>query len=291
MNENNHGHGAIKINPLHRIVWRFVSRQRIGKSSIPFNWQQGYDVRDTIGQIQIKNQGVSDSCGGQAGSYFIEVQRRLQKINEGAISAKSVYAPIAYPGGGTTVSALETQIAARGATLESTVPSYYPSGAPLDELQFEDRSWDTSAEVMPMQARAGYTPMDVTMDIDSIANAIQTYGAVLIEIDGQNNGTWQSAYPKPPENANNNPHWQHFMCLIGAKLINGVETLIALNSWGTEIGDNGVQYFLSDYVDYGFIDCFTFVKDSQLQPIKQNNSVWSWLWCYFMGKPLPLPSQ
>ena len=290
MNENQLKHGAIPLHPFHRFVHRKLFRQKLVKSSIPFNWQQGYDVRDTTGQIAIKNQGDSYSCGGQAGSYFIEIQRRLQKINEGSISAKSVYAPIAYPGGGTTVPALETQIAARGAELEITVSSYDAKGLPLTETQYEDREWDTSAEVMPMQSRAGYTPVDIPLNIDSIASTIQQYGAVIVEVRGQNNGTWLTAYPKPPEPTNPNEIWQHFMILIGAKLINGVETLIALNSWGTSVGEQGVQYFLSDYVDYGFVDCFSFVKDTQIQPVVGNNSIWSWLWYYFTGNPIPLTS-
>ena len=99
MTEQDLHHGVIRRNPIKKKVQRltrYVQDRRIAMSGIPFDFQTGYDVRDYIGNIPIKNQGKNDSCSGQAGSYFLEIQRRLKGIKEGAISAKSIYSLIAY---------------------------------------------------------------------------------------------------------------------------------------------------------------------------------------------------
>lgn len=283
--EHEFGHGAKPINPLCRKL-RKLLRRKLGKSNIPFDWNRGYDVRNIIGPIAIKDQGKEDSCGGQAGAYFLEIQRRLQGIREGAISAKSVYCPIAYPGGGTTVSALEQQIATVGANLEATVPSYYVTGEPLSEAGMIEKSWMTDITTKDALTRAGYTPYDIDEDIESVAIALRDWGTVLWEIKGQNNGTWLTKYPKPPVKGGADI-WYHFQCIIGAKIMNGVKTLIVLQSWGPNVGDFGIEYFTEDYFTAkGIVDCFTLIYDAHLNPIETPNmtlsqKIWQALCLWF----------
>lgn len=263
--------GARPINPLRRKVKKLL-RQKVAKG-FSFDWTKGYDVRDTIGQIKIKNQGTNFSCGGQSGSYFIYVQRQLQGIKEGEVSAKSIYSPIVYPGGGTTIDMLEKQIAGAGANLENDVKSYDAYGNPQPEYMISDKSWITPSLMIDALKRAGYVPYDIKDDIDSVANAIEVYGAIIWEIVGQNNGTWLSAYPQPPVKTNKNEKWHHFMCGIGAKMINGKKTIIALQSMGEEYGDHGIQYFTEDYFNSGYIaDAFTFIYGKNINPDINNTS-------------------
>lgn len=272
--ENQHGHGAVKLNKLHR-KWNKLNRPKIARASLPFDWNKGYDVRDTIGPISIKNQGTSSSCSGQSGAYFLEIQERLRFINEGALSAKSIYAPIAERGGGATVIGVMTQIGSAGATKEATVPSYFVTGEPLSESMFVEKSWVTDITTQDALTRAGYTPYDIGENIDTIAETVRDYGAVIWEIAGQNNGTWLSAFPKPPVKGGADI-WYHFMCVIGAKMVNGQKSLIVLNSWGESVGDHGVQYFTQEYFDKkGIIDAFTFIYDTKLVPNSDNHSVWA----------------
>ncbi len=274
MKEENVQHGAIPINPIRRKL-RNLIKPKVARGAI-FDWNTGYDVRDTIGPIAIKNQGQSSSCGGQAGSYFLEIQRKLQNITEGECSAKSVYAPIAYYGGGTTVTSLENQVGAGGCNLESSVPSYGANRTPLPEYFMTEKSWITSQTSIDALGRAGYTPYDVHVDIDTVASTIASYGACLWEITGQNNGTWLSPTPKPPSNSISSEKWNHFMCLIGAKMINGQKTIIALQSWGENVGDKGIQYFTEEYLNSGYIvDCFTFIYDSKISASISNTSIWA----------------
>jgi C1A family cysteine protease len=195
-------------------------------------------------------------------------------VQEGSVSAKSVYAPIAYPGGGTTINSLQTQIGARGGNLEVLVPSYDAYGNPLTEAMFIEKSWKTEFTIADAIRRAGYVPIRVKVDIDSIAQAIQQYGAVIWEIQGHNNGTWLSSDPIPPSNSNPNEIWTHFMCSKGALVRDSLKTIAMFNSWGTSVGDNGVQYFTQQYIDSGYIlDVFTFAKDST-NP-QTNDFVWA----------------
>lgn len=292
MSTTQFGKGVIRRNPLVKKLQKLLRRmngQRIGKSSVPFNWTKGYDVRDTIGSIQVKNQGSSSSCGGQAGAYFLEIQERLRNIKEGAISAKSIYSPWTNLGGGMTVTQVNTQIGAHGANLEVTVPSYYiggqQTGNPLPEYLMTEQSWMTDMIIMDAVKRAGYTPYDIAEDIETVAQTVQNYGAVIWEIRGTDNGTWLSAFPSIQKIGN--PSWYHFMCVIGAKLINGKKYLIVLNSWGN-IGDGGVQYFGEEWFTSGnIIDAFTFIYDTQVQPIPtpvSKQTIWQALALWFRAQ-------
>jgi len=220
--ERPHGFGAKKLNPLYHWFHK-KTRAKLGKTATPFGWTKGYDVRDAIGAISIKNQGVNSSCGGQAGSYFLEIQRRLQKIEEGAVSAKSVYAPIHAVGGGTTVPQLEKQIGTKGGNLEVSVPSNDAYGNPLAEFLMEDTSWMTPQTSQDALGRGGFTLFDIGENIDDVAATIRDWGCVIWEICGQNNQTWDSSCPQPPSSTNPNELWYHFQCAISAIAITPTE--------------------------------------------------------------------
>ena len=286
MQEHEFGRGVIRRNPIVKRIQKLSRRlkgHKIAKAVTPFDWVTGFDVRNTIGSIQIKNQGQSSSCGGQAGSYFLEIQERLRNLNEGAISAKSVYAPIAYPGGGTTVTSLYTQIGAHGGNLEVTVPSYDVYGAPLPEYMMTDTSWKTDVMDRDATKRAGYTPYDIAEDIETVAQTVQTHGAVFIEISGSNNGTWLSPIPSTIKFGE---LWYHYMLVIGARQFGSEKKLIALNSWGDKCGDKGVQYFGEEWFKTGrIIDAFTLIHDTQVIPIPSAKpTIWQALLLYFRSQ-------
>ena len=270
--EGKFGHGSIH-QPIRRKIKKAL-RKSIVASTSPVNWDKGYDVRDTIGPITIKNQGTSSSCGGQAGSYFIEIHRRLNKLTEGAVSAKSIYAPIHYPNGGTTINDLERQIMSQGANLEASVPSYDAYGAPLSEIMMQDTSWQTDKTRSDAFTRAGYTPSDIADDIDTVAANISTWGAVLFEVKGQNGHipSWLSSTPPAPMPSTGEPYWYHFMAGVGYKMINGKKAIICLQSWGN-VGDNGVQYLTEDFFNGGgVVDAFTLIPNAQISPLPSNHS-------------------
>ena len=225
--EGLHGHGAVPPSLVKR-TYRRVFRPLIGQASVPFDWSVGFDLEDKVA-LSRKNQGESFSCAGQAGSYFLEAQRKLKGIQE-VISAKSIYSPIHYKNGGATVDSMETQISLDGGNLESDVPSYENGQTPTEQFM-EDTSWKNEFFYHDAMKRAGFTPHRVSADIESIAEAIRDYDGVIVMVTGQNNGTWLSAYPVPPDKNNANGLWNHYLFLKGAKMINGKKYLLGLNSW------------------------------------------------------------
>jgi hypothetical protein len=294
LNSNPFGHGVLRRNPLVKIVQKLLRQangQKIGKSTIGFDWEKGFDVRDTIGPIQIKNQGQNSSCGGQAGAYFLEIQERLRGIKEGTLSAKSIYSPWRNIGGGMTVTQLNTQIGATGANLEATVPSYDINGNPLSELMMEDYSWHNDRLDTDALTRAGYTPYDIAEDIETVAQTIQNYGAVIMEVRGNNNGSWLSTTPTIQKVGE---YWYHYLCICGARVVNNQKKLIALQSWGETanrggvtypIGDHGTQYFGNEwFTSKNIVDAFTWIHDSVVVPIPTpiaKQTIWQALALWF----------
>lgn len=276
--EGVHGHGAIHspIKRFFRKRWRKLrGRHIVAKASVPFDWTTGVNTIDKIGGIQIKNQGSNYSCGRQAGAYAQYILRSLEGIKEGEISAKSGYGEYRASGGGMTLSSLETDIGAWGANLESAVPSYDVYGNPLPEYLMAETSWATPQVITEAFTRAGYTPFNVNIDRESIAFAISNYGFVIWMIRGQNNGTWRTNNPLPPNSNNLNQLWDHYMCVPIASVKNGQNTLTALNSWGKDVGTNGMQDF-TDYIESGYIlECVTFVKATKIVPDSNNQSIWA----------------
>lgn len=257
--ENRYGHGGVNtLKSKVRRKLRRVFRPKLGMAAVPFDWAAGFHLRSKLSNIRIKDQGISSSCGGQAKSQWTAVIRALltgQPYSED--SAKADYAPIAHAGGGTTVHELEEDL---GSLPESAVPSYQ-DGNPGTEEFMADRSWMTSENLKAMMANAGWTAVSVSIDLESIAEAVRDYGAVIWEIEGQNNGTWLSPRPKPPVRGQGEI-WAHFMCSEGAGM-NGTPNreISMFQSWGTDVGYQGVQYFGQDYTGSGYIvDCFTFVR-------------------------------
>jgi hypothetical protein len=235
-------------------------RPTLGRAEIPFDWSN--PIPDPM--YPVKNQGISFSCGGQAGSYLIRDLLKTAGKDQGEISAKSIYAPYCAVGGGMTLDAIETCIGAHGSNLESLVSSYDVNGNPLTEPMFETRVWETPQTDADALTRAGYTPVSVAIDKDSMAEAIRDYGGIIMLIQGQNGNqpmNWTTATPAPPSKSNPKPLWAHYLwCAFTTT------TQIAVyNSWGVQIGSGGKQFFDETYINSGYIlDCIAFIPDSMI---------------------------
>jgi hypothetical protein len=246
--ENQFGHGANVRSSFHHWINR-IKRSKAVKSGQPFNWSVGVTGRPTY---DIKNQFQSDSCGGQA------LSRALQIILGGEdLSAKSFYSQCYSTGGGVATADVNRQLLKVGITTEANVPSLIEGF--ITEAQMEDVSWRTSALIQDCLTRAGFTLLTVDIDPDSMADAIQQYGCVVMIIQGQNNGTWLSANPQPP--VNNNNLWAHFMCSTSnIQPQQGTTNVDFYQSWGNGVGNNGIQTFGQKYINSGYIkDVFAVV--------------------------------
>ncbi len=262
MKESDLKHGVVHQSKA-SIKWARARRphinRHVAKASIPFDWNVGVD--NTSG-IKIKDQFQSDSCGGQAGAYYLESFFKIP------ISAKSIYAPNVAFGGGMVINVLHEQICAKGANLESAVPSYKPDGT-TDEAWMTDLSYKNETIDLDAMARAGWSVVTVPRNAESIAQAIRDHGGVIWVIAGQNNNTWFSVSPQPPKN--NQDLWRHFMTGLKAYLKNGIKTIRDPQSWGLGVGDNGFQDFDDTYLTSPYIlDCVTFVRTATLTQQKTN---------------------
>ena len=244
-----HG-GSLNRSRFHRALKRAIRPKHIGMASQPFDWDKGYITP----LKRIKNQGQSFSCGGQAGSRWVEIAENITEQ-----SAKSVYSQGYYaPTGGMSVSDLEKVICELGSTDESLLLS-----EPATEENMKNKDWQKDSNLLlNALQKAGYTAISVDKTLDGIACAMKDYGAVIMLIEGQNGNPlhWLTNTPQPPVKSNPNPIWAHYLCSYSASK-HSPKPIGFYNSWGASCGDGGIQYFGQDYIDSGHItDVFTFIK-------------------------------
>lgn len=214
----------------------------LGMAAEPFDWTKGYDVEEEMKTLLTsEDQGVSGSCGGQAGRYYTEVLNMLTTGSFERLSAKDPYCYIYYPGGGTTSRDIGKRIGDHGIARESAVPSYQNGQAP-SEAFMEDKSVSSLlSDAVRIGLISAYAKSK--LDIESIAVAVRDNHGCIITIGGQNNGTWLSQFPQPPINV----QWRHFLYVGKVKMINGKKYLGVKNSWGNDVGINGWQWLSEDY--------------------------------------------
>lgn len=232
-----------------------------------FDWNVGYDIEKDLGvSLPVKNQGVSLSCGGQAAATLELVNELFLTKTFRERSAKDIYSHIWVSGGGTTSNRIIWHMTTKGIAEEALVPSY-ENGQPPSEQFMEDVSYDTQAIETNALSAVDTQGISIGLTIDKIAQAVQDYGGVILAIAGENNGTWLSPFPTPPQT----PEWGHFVYVGKAKMINGKKYIGILNSWG-DIGDKGWQWLGEDYQPF-FKDCFAIIDTSTLSP-KINQVKW-----------------
>lgn len=228
---------------------------KIAMASIPFNWSLGFDIESLTGKLPIKDQGTSNSCGGQSGAYLSQALSILRiKNNNAEQSARYIYSQIWYqPNGGTSMRDIFNLLIKKGSCLEVLVSSY-PTVGKVTEPFMRDKSENTASADASAQVFKAERYAFVNTDIDSVAQAIRDNGGVIIELEGINNGTWLSEFPIAPNLAPEDKRlWRHFVYGGKAKLINGKKHIGIANSWGKDAGDAGWQWLSEDYFTSGHI--------------------------------------
>lgn len=256
--EGTHGSGGVED----RVDSRDYLWSEVGHGSIPFDWSIGFDVETKLGlKIPVKNQGTSSACGGMAWSYEAEV---LEAIATGSFeerSAKFIYAQTYVPQGGSygrdNAKILENQGVAR----ESVLSSYINNMAPDEPFMTRGQDITPEARANALLARS-FPYAQVDGGIDDLARAIRDNNGSVLGLSGQDNGTWLSTFPKPPQTA----VWRHFVYAAGGKIINGVKHIKIINSWGPGVGEQGVQWLSEDYINNWVWSKWTHVFNSTVPP-------------------------
>lgn len=228
-----------------RVDTRDFQFSEIGFGTAPFDWSVGYDVEKDINAIlTIKDQNGSFSCGGQSwGQYAAALEAYVTKTFEER-SAKFFYAQTYQNGGGSSGRDNATIYINQGAARESVLTSY-ENGKPPSEA-FITRGQDiTQAARDDAKYDKALSYAQVGNDIDTVAQAIRDNRGAVIGFTAQNNGTWLSAFPKPPKDSHG--LWNHWVYAGRAKMINGKKHIGFANSWGVTAGDKGWQWLSEDY--------------------------------------------
>lgn len=222
----------------------------VGFGSTPFNWDEGYDIETTLHvKLPVKDQGQSFSCGGQAWSTYAGVLEASATDSLEERSAKFFYAQTYQSGGGSTGRDNANVFIKDGSCREVVLPSYL-SGHMLPTEVFITRGQDIN-ELAREDAKSdkGFSYAQTGTNIDSIAQAMRDNTGIVMGLDGQNNGTWTSAFPKIPTQV----EWRHWVYAGKAKKINGIKHIGFLNSWGTEVGEDGWQWIPEKYFTTGHV--------------------------------------
>jgi hypothetical protein len=234
---------------------KFDSRDKkyLAMASLPMDWQKGYDIETELSiilkapafKLSAKDQNGSSSCGGQAFSTYAQVLEAVFTKTFEERSAKYIYAQTFVPGGGSYGRDCCKVLKSQGVARETFLTSYENGNAPSEK--FMERSQDIGIDARNDAKNSKIlTYKNVNPDIESVAQAIRDNRGVVLGITGENNGTWLSAFPKPPQ-SNPNTEWRHWIYAGKAKLINGKKHIGVLNSWGKNCGENGWQWVGEDY--------------------------------------------
>ncbi len=239
MNPDSFGKGAIKD----IADKRDFSYSDIAGSVPQFDWNVGYDVEKEIGiSLPVKNQGASLSCGGQAWSTYGNVLTTIfdKKLNDR--SARFIYSQTYVDGGGSAGRDNSEIAVNQGWGRESLVSSMEGQNTPTEAfMRLKSDITDDIRKDAALDKALSYAV--VNTDIEEIARAIRDNHGCIIGISGQNNGTWLSAFPQPPQSVS----WRHWIYVGKAKIIDGKRYIGGLNSWGESTGEKGWQWISEDY--------------------------------------------
>lgn len=267
--ERQFGTGAIK----NKIDIRDHKWNKLAKAITPFDWNKGYDIEKKLSEvlniqdfkIPVKDQNGSFSCVGQAVAYYESVQDAIEKGVFTEKSARDVYSQVFIPGGGSSTRAGVTLMVKKGVCREELMPSYQ-KGLPPEEIFMTIRPDATKITIEDASKARGTAYASVKSNIDSLAQALETNHGLILVVEGENNGTWRTKYPRPPVVES---EWAHCVYVGKAKLINGKKHLGVLNSWGEQTGEHGWQWLDENYVNKTFCRDAMVVYDTTNDVLKQ----------------------
>ncbi len=214
-----------------------------------FDWDTGYDIEKKLGvKLVVKDQNGSGSCGGQAWAYYGEVLEAVATGTYEPCSARWIYSHTRVPPSGSNGRANCDHVIKKGLVLEAQCPSYENKKAPKESFFIGIPKLSKEAQEYAEVSR-GLSYLKVPANIEIIAQAIETHHGCIINVGGQDNGTWRSKFPKPPSAR----EWGHWLYAGKVKVIKGKKYIGVINSWGTDTGDKGWQWIGEDYFDSGFV--------------------------------------
>ena len=220
----------------------------IGKGAI--DWATGFDIEKLMGfPIASKDQGGSYSCGGQAWAYYAAVLEYFASKTYEERSARHIYSHTNVPpGGGSHGRDNSDFVKSTGVAREADASSYENGKAPTEKFVTTKPTLSPNA-LADIASTKALSYLRIQGNFDMVAQAVaDNYGAIIL-IQGQDNGTWRSSYPKPPVKK----MWAHWLYCGKLKTIKGKRYIGVKNSWGDRTGTKGWQWIGEDYFAAGAI--------------------------------------
>jgi hypothetical protein len=216
-----------------------------------------FDIEQSLGtKLVTKDQNGSSSCGGQAWAYYGEVLEKIATGDYEPRSAKWIYSQTHKPNGGSYGRDNCKLVSSRGWAREKLVPSY-DKGKPPKEAFITQPVTVTNEIQEDIEVSKALPYLNVKTNFADICDAIINNNGCIILLEGKDNGTWRTKFPKPPEGSY---EWRHFVYAGKVKQIDGKWYIGIKNSWGDKTGDKGWQYLDSSYVP-SFVECWTMQWD------------------------------
>lgn len=244
MNTQEYGKGALESGYDLRDFW-YEPADKGG-----FDWEKGYDIEKVLGRkIVTKDQGSSGSCGGQAWGYLGEVLEMIVSGSYEPRSARWIYAHTHVPTGGSNGRVNCGFVRKNGWVKEEHATSYNKKGRPLSEDEYRVIPTLSQEAKEDAEVSKPLPYMGVRANIEIMAQAIADNHGIVIVVNGQDNGTWRTEFPKPPKEK----EWGHFLYAGKAKMIDGKKYIGVKNSWGDKTGKQGWQWIGEDYFASGHV--------------------------------------
>lgn len=218
---------------------RDFTYHEVALGASPFDWDKGYDAFVDLGIKPImQDQGSSSSCTGQGTKAYVRRWlKKLLNIDEEQ-SAKFIYGPIHFSGGGAQIRDAVAIPATKGSLKESLLSSY-ENGSPPSEPYMEDYRDDP--QLLPIAKTFDKFTYRLipggTNDIDVFAAAIRDNLGVVGGFTGTNAG-WCRPDVHYPQG--NDHQWGHCVDLCAAGRLDvpvgdfpvGTKCVFTKNSWG-----------------------------------------------------------
>lgn len=242
MNISQFGKGAVK-SPIDIRDYRF----EVAVGAIPLPTE--FSLRDKIGAI--KNQNGSLSCVAQAFAYYAEVLDYIETGEKEQLSARDIYSKVFLPQGGSYLKNCAKKILNSGVVIEADAPSY-ENGNPPSEVFMRKRDDITSIE--EEGGMSHWTKSYLTWN----NNNYETFKQAIYQGTGSviaawgNNHCWSNSILEVPD-VQAQCDWAHGVYCTGWKVINGIEHLEFVNSWGKEWGDQGFGFMPKSYIEKGYV--------------------------------------
>lgn len=194
-------------------------------SGLPVTWVEK-SMTSWITTTQ-RNQDGSFSCVKQSSATAIET------LTKQIISAATYQLRSNKPGEGMFLQNCGDIDYNQGATFESVCPSQNINDAALDSI--------TLPPVLNIKIK-GYRTFQ-TFEIDQIAEAVQAYGNCIL-VFNSNTDEWK----RTPEYLGTPITFGHAICATDFTLINGVKTLVCMDSAGQFSSPTGLRLITEDFL-------------------------------------------